>query len=101
MLYHLSSIMNRPDLSTLSDKMLLGVSDTVDDWIKKDGNLHYCIFADGTFGKQDYPYLTYNDLLHLQNLLTEMGREPNADLTKLMDAKRGWMDANGITDYEK
>lgn len=63
------------------------------------GDLHYAVFSNGSYGLQDYPYLTYNDLFELQALLKEAGREPSAVLELLMQSKRRWMDANGVSGY--
>ena len=98
-LYRLSVLLERQDLAGLADRMLLAVEDTCRSWISETGDLHYCVFPDGTFGMQDYPYLTYNDLLELQELLIELRGAPNEALQVLMDQKRQWMDANGITGY--
>ena len=62
-------------------------------------DLHYAVFADGSYGLQDYPNLTYNDLFELQTLLKEAGREPSAVLELLMQSKRRWMDANSVSGY--
>jgi len=101
LLYRLAQALARPELAELADHMLLGIADTQDDWIRDDGDLHYAYMPDASFGVQDYPYLTYNDLLHLQQELTSMGRQPSQALAVLMDAKRAWMDQNGITAYER
>ena len=100
-LYRYGTLLNREDLIELADKMLLGVEDTCTDWITETGDLWYCYFADGTYGRGDYPYLTYNDLLFLQREFASMGREPNEALQTLMDSKKEWMDRNGVTAYEK
>lgn len=99
-LYHYAELLDRPELTALADRMLLGVEDTCGSWIMDDSNLHYCRQADGSFGKNDYPYLTYNDLYKLQKELLAMGRPRNEALDTLMAAKLTWMQANGITGYE-
>ena len=98
-LYHMADALEREDLRQLADRMLLAVEDTADAWITADGNLHYRWNGDGTYGGSDYPYLTYNDLLDLQQYLKASGRGVSQPLTRLMDAKRDWMDRNGVTDY--
>ena len=62
LLYQYGKRTNQEALTQLADRMLLGVEDTWQDWIREDGNLHYCRLPDGSYGKEDYPYLTYNDL---------------------------------------
>ena len=82
----------------LAERMLQAVRDTAENWIRSDGDLHYARLPDGSYGRDDYPYLTYNDLYLLQTYLEGKGRAV-PELQRLMDAKRAWMDANGITGY--
>ena len=98
-LYRFAEHLDRPELEELADRMLLGIEDTCEGWIKEDGNLHYCYMDGDTFGKEDYDYLTYNDLFTMQKELQSMGRERNEALDQLMEAKLSWMQANGITGY--
>lgn len=98
-LYHLSDVLEREDLAVLAGKLLLAIKDTAPNWINDNGDLHYCIFPNGSYGMQDYPYLTYNDLYNLQALLIDKTGEADADLTFLMTEKLMWMDANGVTGY--
>lgn len=84
------------DYTETAYRMIHAVESSANDWIKPDGDLHYARYPDGSFGGADYPYLTYNDLLALDGWL---GGSPS--LERLMDSKRGWMDAKGITDYNK
>ena len=99
-LYHFDQLLDRPELTALADRMLLGIEDTCQDWIKEDGDLHYCRRSDGSYGRPDYPYLTYDDLLTLQKELIAMGRERCEALDTLMAAKRSWMEENGVTGYK-
>lgn len=99
-LYHHADQLGREDLRELADRMLLGIQDTAALWIRSDGNLHYAVYADGSYGGTDYPYLTYNDLFYLRQYLESQGRTV-PELQVLMDAKRTWMDANGIDAYAK
>lgn len=92
--------LSRPELSELADRMLLGVEDTGLDWVREDGDLHYCYMPDGSYARDDYPYLTYNDLYDLQNRLEAMGRERNETLDGLMAIKLRWMQENGVTDFK-
>ena len=100
-LYKLSDMLSRSDLSELADKLLLAIEDSGADWIRKDKNLHYSYSADGTYGGTDYPYLTYNDLYNLQKLLAARTGKTNDTLTMLMKYKKAWMDTNGVTGYLK
>ena len=79
-----------------AEKMLHGIEDLQEDWVRDDGDLHYAHLPDGTFGRNDYPYLTYNDLLALDRYLGG-----NEALQYLMEVKMAWMTANGVTEYNK
>lgn len=81
---------------TTALRMLRGIEETAAQWVREDGNLHYARFPDGSYGNEDYPYLTYNDLLALNRHLGG-----NAALEALMETKRTWMDANGVTGYDQ
>ncbi len=84
----------KPEYIQLSGQMLCAIEDTVSCWILPNGNLNYARYPDGTFGGNDYPYLTYNDLHALNGALGG-----NPALQKLMDSKLLWMRTNGISGY--
>ena len=85
----------------VANKILKAIEDTADQWIMDDNNLEYAICPDKSFAFEDYPYLTYNDLYDIQKMLQDRGLQRNASLEKLMNAKRKWMDRQGITEYKK
>lgn len=84
------------DCAITAGRMLRGIADTLELWIREDGNLHYACYPDGSFGGEDYPFLTYNDLLALNRCLGG-----HAGLERLMQTKQAWMDRNGVTAYNK
>ena len=84
-----------------ADRMLAGICDLGTRWLREDGSLYYARLPNGTFGLQDYPYLTYNDLYDVQAWLAANGRGRNAVLDQLMASKRASMDREGITGYKK
>lgn len=98
-LYLMGTELKDPEIITLGDKLLKGVEITRDIWIKPEGDLHYGYTPEGTFDRQDYPDLTYNDMFRVQELLEDMGRNRNTSLDRLMKAKKAYMDAQGITTY--
>lgn len=100
-LYQYSDLFGRPELAELADRMLVAIEDTETQWIMEDSNLHYAHLADGSFGKPDYPYLTYNDLYDMQKTLTSRTGARNEALDRLMEAKLAWMQANGVTGYHE
>ncbi len=99
LLYELGDVLEDPSLTALAERLLLAITDTADNWLRDDGNLHYAVYADGSYGGTDYPYLTYNDLFEMQQVLEAHGRTRSTQLQALMDSKRRWMDANGVTGY--
>ncbi|GAA4714260.1 hypothetical protein [Brevibacillus fulvus] len=82
-----------------AERILEGIRLLGTKWIRSDGNLHYAYLPDGKIGMQDYPYLTYNDLLETQSLLQRVYGQKDPVLQRLMDAKKKWMDAHGVTGY--
>lgn len=100
-LYDYSDYLQRPDLAALADRMLLAIEDTWPQWIKPDGDLQYCYYGEGVYGRADYPYLTYNDLFTMQKTLLTRNGEENTALRALMESKLRWMTQQGITGYFK
>lgn len=95
-LYRLEDDFKDPRFGALADRLLLAVEDTAADWIKPNSDLHYCRYADGSYGAQDYPDLTYKDLVLLRQYLQKFRSRSSPALDTLIDAKGKWMDANGI-----
>ena len=52
-------------------------------------------------GGNDYPYLTYNDLLLFQKTYSRIYGKLDDDIEILMESKKQWMDNNGVVDYLK
>lgn len=94
-------IENEKSFEDIALKMLKGVKITRDKWIKTDKNLHYSYRPDGTMGGNDYPYLTYNDLLLFQKTYSRIYGKLDDDIEILMESKKQWMDNNGVVDYLK
>lgn len=85
----------------LADKMLKGIDNTKYKWVLSDGNLNYALMYNGTYNTMvDYPYLTYNDLFELRQILTSYGIQ-NVTINYLMETKKAYMDSHGITEYRK
>jgi len=100
-LYHLSDILQSTRLGYIAHRMLVGVEVTAENWIKSNQDLYYRYMPDGTYVGNDYPYLTYNDLLALQEYLYLRNGKENQVLNDLMAEKKGWMDRNGIKEYSE
>ena len=100
-LYKMSTILNRPELANLADKMLLGIENAGLKWVREDNDLHYCIYPDYTFGLPDYPELTYNDMFLMQQILEDGRGYRSAMLDTLMSYKLEWMLAHHVDSYLK
>ena len=92
---------NDKEFEKIALKMLQGVKNTRDGWIKNDNNLEYAYFPDGSYGLVEYPFLTYNDLFDFQNSYSRIYGFRDKDIDILMNAKKIWMDTNGVTEYRK
>ncbi|MFG0214283.1 hypothetical protein ACFU8X_14355 [Brevibacillus porteri] len=80
----------------LADIMLYGVVNLGSQWVLGNGDLHYAYFPDGTFGRPDYPFLTYNDLVETQRLYRQLHGMDEMTLAMLIDSKWMWMQLNNI-----
>ncbi|QRG66343.1 hypothetical protein [Brevibacillus choshinensis] len=85
-----------PTDKDLADIMLGGVINLGSKWILSNGDLHYAYFPDGTFGRADYPYLTYNDLVETQRLYQLLHGMEDATIAKLIESKLAWMKQNNV-----
>ncbi len=76
------------DYFDIAMHMLKGIRFTQDLWPNEEGDLHYAMLPDQTMGLSDYPVLTLNDMLKLQELLEKefYGREPAIDM--LIEVKK-------------
>lgn len=97
-LYEFTGVKSYEDIAL---KMLQGIKNTRDDWIKDDNNLEYAYMADGSYGLVEYPYLTYNDLYNFQVTYSRIYGFRDKDLDILMNSKKQWMDKNEVTEYKK
>lgn len=85
-----------PTDKDLADIMLGGVVNLGSKWIVQNGDLHYAYYPNGSFGRVDYPYLTYNDLLETQQLYSQLHGMEDATLAKLIESKLAWMKQNNV-----
>ncbi len=99
-LYRLYDITREESYLELADKMLVGVSDTQDQWVLADNNLNYALYYTGTYNvMKDYPYLTYNDLFTTKELLYGYFNRTDPTIEYLMACKLEWMKENNVTGY--
>lgn len=80
----------------LGRRMLNSIAVTVDCWIRNDGDLWYRVTPQGVYCTDDYPLVTYNDLVFFTNTLKRIeGRVP-PQLEKLLDSKSYWAQKKGF-----
>lgn len=100
-LYYLYNETKDSRFYDLAGKMLTGIDNTKYSWVLPDGNLNYALMYNGTANTMvDYPFLTYNDLFELKEILNGYGIK-NITVNFLMESKKAYMDLKGITDYRK
>lgn len=99
LLYAMAETLDRPELAALADTMVNAIRDTGLKWVMDDHDLYYCIYPDGTYGRDDYPYLTYNDLFTLQEDLELRCGAEDETIRAIMAEKKIWMDQNNVTGY--
>lgn len=76
-----------------ASRMVTGIVDTENLWIKENHDLYYALFADLTpHHYSDYIDLTLSDLRMTQAYLMRVFGEYNDSLYKLMDSKQQWLD---------
>ena len=98
-LYRLSGLTQEPRFARTADLLTQGIENSASQWIKPDGDLYYAYMPDGSYDRADYAYLTYNDLLELQECVTAARGTASQALDSLLSSKRQWMDTNGVTGY--
>ena len=98
-LYRFAEAVNEERYAALADRMVRGIELSEKRWYKSNGDLHYSYKTNGTCSGQDYPYLTYNDLLKLQRLYSSRHGTGNPALARLLQTKLTWMNKNGVTGY--
>ena len=100
-LYRLSSATGQSSYAVTAERLVSGLEALGTKWIMPDGNLYYSYGNDGRMISGDYPYLTYNDLLELQSLYKARHGAGSKTLGLLLESKLQWMNANGVTGYNR
>ena len=100
-LYRMADAIDEDSYAVLADRMVRGIEQSELLWYKPDGDLNYSYKPDSTCSGQDYPYLTYNDLLELQRLYAARHGQENPAIARLLQVKLTWMNKNGVTGYNK
>lgn len=93
--YHL--LYKDDELFDLAEKFLHSLMNTKDDWIKPNGDLHYCVTSEGKYTRQDYKLVTLNDLKRAEYYLKLIYKEVPADYMAIYESKRDWAIRNGYT----
>ncbi|GED28347.1 hypothetical protein BAG01nite_44490 [Brevibacillus agri] len=95
-LYKMYNHFKDPSYKELAENLLYGVTNLGSRWIAKNGDLHYAYFGNGEFGRTDYPYLTYNDLLETQKWHRIIYGSDNNEINILINNKEKWMQNNNV-----
>lgn len=99
-LYELYQVTKEQKYYDLAELMLLAIENTKNEWVLPDGNLRYALMYNGTYNTmRDYPYLTYDDLFELKDILYRYFQRTNESVEYLMASKKQWMDNNKVTGY--
>lgn len=101
LLYRIAALTGESRFTETAELLVRGIEHSALYWIKPDGDLHYYRMPDGSFGRKDYAYLTYNDLLELQQLVTASRGAPSSEIAGLLATKKQWMDTHGVTEYNR
>ncbi|MGI6576800.1 MAG: hypothetical protein ACOX1Q_01870 [Eubacteriales bacterium] len=83
-----------------AEELLSGIRSAESKWYNGNRGLAYAIKPDGTPGLNDYPYLTYNDLYDVQEILSRVDEERDPVLDRLMAYKLKHMLENDIIGYK-
>lgn len=96
-LYEMYITTGRNNYLKTAERILVAVRDTQKSWIKSNGDLHYAYMPNGSYGRQDYPTLTYNDLKYSQSLIKQIYGKEDAAIAKLITSKEKYLKKNNIT----
>lgn len=99
MCFELSSVLEDSRFYDLAIKLVEGVTDKTDFWMaRSDKNLNYA-WLDGEVVGIDYPYLTYDDIVKLQNAFVYYTGRRSEQLDALAQYKLTWMKKHHVTGY--
>lgn len=81
---------------SFADRMIAGIEDTVDLWIKPNGDLYYALYEDlSPHPYPDYIDLTLQDLRQTQSLIRKHNGTINDAISKLIETKSLWLQSRG------
>lgn len=80
---------------SIAREMLNSIKLTCDKWIRPNGDLWYKITPDGKFVSNDYPLVTYNDLVYFSMVLKEIDGNVPKEIQKLLQSKTKWAKEKG------
>jgi hypothetical protein len=98
-LYRIYRETGREEYLTCADALLMGIGSTLELWRRPDKDLNYALTEQLQVVGTDYPYLTYNDLLALQDEIVAVLGAESAGINTLLADKLIWMQRNGVTGY--
>ncbi len=96
-LYNYYNLYPDEDLKAIADSIVDSVNNTSGKWIKPNDDLFYAITPEGEFVGNDYPSVTYNDLISLYRNLEALNMPIGEGIKELIAHKEEWMKNNGYT----
>ena len=77
-------------------EMLNSIKLTSSRWIRPDGDLWYRVTPQGVFTTDDYPLVTYNDLVFFKHILKTVEGKIPAEIEKMYQSKEKWAKNHGF-----
>lgn len=94
-LYEYYELSQNSEALDLARKILKNIDASASKWIKSNGDLYYGIYTNGEYKGDDYPLVTYNDLVHTLGILKKYNEPVPDGLTKLYESKKKYAKSKG------
>lgn len=87
---------NNEEYYNLAKKVISGIEKIGKKWMRDNNDLWYEVTPELTFTGTDYPTVTFEDLLHTQELLTKIDKKKSATINILIKSKYKYIKNNNI-----
>ncbi len=77
-------------------EMLNSIKLTSGKWVRPNGDLWYRVTPQGVFNTDDYPLVTYNDLVFFKQILKTVEGKIPAEIEKIYQSKEKWAKSQGF-----
>ncbi|HEX2925774.1 MAG TPA: hypothetical protein VHP38_05890 [Ruminiclostridium sp.] len=81
---------------SIATEMLNSINLTSTNWIRPNGDLWYRITPEGKFTTDDYPLVTYNDLVFFRQILRSVEGNIPPEIDKMYSSKEKWAKSHGF-----